>query len=124
MADEYVPGAGDVEITLCGKTLYLKPTLEACLRLSRGGATGPRGLAEQCMALNFDAVVAVVAAGLGRDDKALQREVFETGIIDLFGACVKFVHVVSNGGRPAAEDENKAVDPLSNESPSENITVN
>jgi hypothetical protein len=126
MADQqYIPGAGDVEIELGGKSVFLKPTLEAALRLSRGGASGPRVLAEQCMALNFDAVYAVIAAGLGRDDKALQVEVFETGIINLFGACVRFVHIVSNGGRPskAAEDENEASDPLSSASPSENITA-
>lgn len=100
---DYTPGEGDVAITLNGQNLHLRPTLAACMRLSRSGATGPRILADQCMALNFDAINFVVACGLDRVEEDTQNDVFLTGTTTLFGACVKFIHNVSNGGRPYKE---------------------
>lgn len=103
MDKEYVPGAGDVAIVLQGKTVYLRPTLEACTRLSRTSLPGPRELSEQCLALNFDAICIVIAAGLGKRDEEVREAVFETGTLELFGLCVRFIHIVSNGGRPLVE---------------------
>lgn len=105
--EEFVPGEGDVEIELEGKRFWLKPTLEACLRVSRApGSRGPRELSEQCLQLNFDAIVYVIAAGLGCEiDEKLERTVFRSGTVTLFGKCVRFVHIISNGGRPFAKEE-------------------
>ena len=108
MADtDYVPGEGDVAITLAGRTEYLKPTLRACLRLSRSGADGPRRLGDQCMALNFETINFVIACGLDLPEEKTQEEVFSTGTISLFGPCIRFLHNVSNGGRPATEGDGK-----------------
>ncbi len=109
---EYVPGEGDVEIELDGQKMWLKPTLAACLAISRSGAGLPRVLADQCLQLNLDSVCLVVAAGLGVRVEDIQGQVFKTGTINLFGACIRFIHIVSNGGRPPKpEDENTPVDP-------------
>lgn len=109
MADdnEFVPGEGDIEIELEGRKFWLKPTLEACLRISRAnGSLGPRELSERCLQLNFDSIVYVIAAGLGCEiDEKLERSVYRTGIVHLFGKCVRFIHIISNGGRPFVEGE-------------------
>lgn len=109
---EYVPGEGDVEIKLSGETLYLKPTLDACLRLSRTNERGPVVLSEQCLALNFDTICFVLAAGLGTKPEEIQQRVFDTGTVNLYGKAVRFIHIVSNGGRPEKPLEGKdALDP-------------
>lgn len=106
-------GAGDVAIELDGKSLVMRPTMEACLRLSRTGTAGPRVLAEQCLALNLDTITAVIAAGLGKPDSEVQTAVFRTGTINLFAKCIQFIHIVSNGGRPVSEEEAQAAtDPM------------
>lgn len=117
--DEYVPGAGDIEIELIGsdKTEYkdwLKPSLAACIGLSRNSLGEPRQLADLCLQLNFDAICAVVALGTGQpNDESMQRLVFNTGTIKLFGQCVRFIHTISNGGRPPKTLEDMiAPDPL------------
>lgn len=108
MADaDYVPGEGDVEIELEGGNQFLKPTLEACLRISRSGEDGPRRLADKVLALNFDAICHVVAAGLGKPVDEIQEVVFRTGTVNIFGACLRFIHIVSNGGRPPKKEEEK-----------------
>lgn len=107
---DYVPGEGDVEIELDGAKLYLKPTLAACLAITRAGASGPRVLADQCLQLNIDAISAVIAAGLGVRAEDIIGQVYKTGTMSLFSKCVRFIHVVSNGGRPVKVEEEKTPD--------------
>ena len=107
----YEPGAGDITITLSGESVALKPTLEACIRISRATKSGPRGLADQVLSLDFDAVCLVVSAGTGRKLEDVQKAVFETGTINIFGDCIRFIEIVNNGGRPPKQEE-KAADPL------------
>lgn len=104
---EYVPQAGDVEITLEGKKFWLKPSLEAALKISRSGRSGPRVLVEECMNLNFPTIVFVIAAGTGLAQADLEGPVFRTGTINLFGLCVTFIHTISNGGRPPSDKGDK-----------------
>lgn len=113
MADhEYVPGAGDVEIELEGKKLRLKPSLEACLRLSRSPLGDPRALYDKCMGLNFEAMITVIAAGLGVEIEEIQESVFRTGTANLIGPCSRFIINVSNGGRAAVEEAKESEIPL------------
>lgn len=110
---EYVPAEGDVEIELDGVRMWLKPTLNACLIISRvNGTAGPRVLADQCLQLNLDAISTVIAAGLGVRVEDIQGQVFKTGTMNLFGKCIRFIHVVSNGGRlPVSGDEETLENP-------------
>lgn len=113
MADEetgipYVPGEGDIPIELYGLgKVYLKPTLSACLLLSRSGDDGPRRLADKCLALNIDAISIIVAAGLDKDPDEMLEVIFKTGLTNLFGPCLQFIRVVMNGGRLPKEREDK-----------------
>jgi hypothetical protein len=104
---EYVPQKGDIEITLEGQTLWLKPSLEAALKISRSGRSGPRVLVDECMNLNFQTIVFVIAAGTGLKEADLEGPVFRTGTINLFGLCVSFIHTISNGGRPPSDKGDK-----------------
>lgn len=117
-------GAGDIEVVIEGQTLLLKPTLECCIKMSRSGVAGPRVLSEQCMALNLDAIAFVIAAGLDKTIEQVQGPIFRTGTINVFAACIRFIHVVSNGGRPITEeDENTPKDPPVGGLKSETITT-
>src|SRR3990172_6944560 len=106
-----LPGSGDVPITLDGEDLFLKPTLEACLRISRLHGN-PHDTATKIMAMDFDTVVAVVGIGLRRTtNKDLQEKVDRTGLVNLRASLISFIHIVNNGGRPiedeGSEDEKK-----------------
>lgn len=105
-----LPGDGDVKLTLAGEDVVLKPTLAACLGISRlaGGATE---VVTRIAQLNFDTIVAVIALGMDRPpDKKLQQKVYDNGLLKLTGPLIEFVTIVNNGGRrvnATEEDEEK-----------------
>ena len=99
-------GAGDVVLDLAGQEVILKPTLQAAIALSngRGGITG---MVQRCLDFEFDAIHAVVLAGLGqRGSKDLPELIFKAGLLQVSPACIRFVHIVANGGRPVSDEEN------------------
>lgn len=109
---DYVPGAGDVEIELNGNTEWLKPSLAAALLISGSEWGDPRSLADRVLGLNIYAIRYVIAAGTGRKpDDALLADVYATGTVVIFGKCLRFLHIIANGGREPKEDENKPGDP-------------
>jgi hypothetical protein len=113
-----LPGSGDVPITLDGEDLFLKPTLEACLRISRLHGN-PHDTATKIMAMDFDTVVAVVGIGLRRTtNKDLQEKVYKTGLVNLRASLISFIHIVNNGGRPI-EDEGSEDEKKTEENPQE-----
>lgn len=98
-------GAGDVIIVLDGTEQTLRPSLQACTALAsrKGGITG---LVSQCLEYNFDAIQSVVLAGLGgKGWKTLPDDIFKAGLIKLAPDCIKFLHIVANGGQPIGADE-------------------
>lgn len=113
---EAEPGIGDVPIVLDGKEMLLKPSLQACMDISRLAGGGQAAI-QRCLALEFDTICAVISAGLGLNPvqaKKLPAAVYATGTISLHGACIDFIHIVNNGGRPPdpTEDEQEQPDPL------------
>lgn len=104
---EYQPGAGNVEITLGGEQLTLRPTLQAALTVSRQGG-GIRGAMTRAMDMDLDTLVMVIRAGIGTDEakrlKNLDTMVFEAGLTDAGGAVVsrvmEFLANLARGGRP------------------------
>lgn len=104
---EALPGAGNVHFELDGKPMELVPSLQACIAIS-GIAGGLNAAIQRCLALDFETICAVITAGLNLNPtqaKNLREAVFRTGLIDLSGPCIEFVHVVSNGGRPVEDEE-------------------
>lgn len=100
--------AGEVQITLTGETLTLKPTIKAITGLSRQFG----GLMKAVVALrdgDIDAAASVITWGLGLGDKEARKmpdRVAENGITDgLIATLINFVGVLSNGGKPLSTDE-------------------
>ncbi len=109
------PGSGEIEITLKGKAMVLKPSLEACLAISKMGG-GLNAAIVRCRNLDFDTIAEVVRLGLGYGAntgaaKEIPLALYEQGVIDIAGACIDFVHVVANGGRLPTDEVDKPPDP-------------
>lgn len=118
---------GKVEIMLDGRPVFLIPTVEACLAISRLDG-GLNSAVRRCHALDFDTICDVVAAGIGANPiqrkDAIPKAVFQTGLFNIAASCIEFINVVANGGRPMDDDDKedaKGSDPLP-ESPMENST--
>jgi len=100
-----LPGSGDIPFTLDGEDLFLKPSLKACMSVSRLH-NNPHETASKVMAMDFDTIVSVVGFGLNRPvSKELQEKVYKTGLVELRPALISFIHVVNNGGRPINVDK-------------------
>ena len=96
--------AGDVEITLNGKTYVMRPTLKACLSISRQSG-GILEAVRRVGSYDFDQIVAVLSAGLEREDKEeLSEEIFRNGVVTLAAPAIKFLTVIANGGAHAAAE--------------------
>jgi len=92
-------GAGNVEIELDGETVVLKPTLLACQTLSRK-AGGLSAAVEAVGRMDFDMLVSVIALGLNRKPSDVEEAVWSTGMTNLVAPAIRFLTIVSNGGRP------------------------
>lgn len=103
-----LPGEGDVILTLDGEEVVLKPTLSACLTISRMN-NGIRNTLNRVMELDFDTLVKVIAAGIGKPvTKELQEAVYKTGVYVVGTPVMRFITVINNGGRPPVErDDNE-----------------
>ncbi|MDO8614619.1 MAG: hypothetical protein Q7T33_02645 [Dehalococcoidia bacterium] len=105
-------GGGDVVVVLDGERHVLKPSIGAFQIISRtyGGLMPAMQKVEQ---MDFDAIVFVIAAGLGlppNKASALADKVYKTGI----GGgtpegprvgCMQYILHLMNGGRAVTEDD-------------------
>jgi hypothetical protein len=101
------PGAGNVPIELDGEERVLTPSLRAATTLSRQ-AGGLMGAVERCGRLDFDTIRSVIGLGLGLTEhgsKDLPEKVYRTGLMALSGPAIRFLHILSNGGRPIDPEE-------------------
>jgi len=96
-------GAGNVEITLDGDTVTLRPTLKAAQSISRQ-AGGIMGAVEAVSKFDLDAITSIIALGLDRPVKEVAEAVWRTGCSDLAPAVIKFLGILANGGRPLDDD--------------------
>jgi hypothetical protein len=117
------PGAGDVPIIIDGKEHLMRPSLEACMAISKL-AGGANRVIERCYALDFEMLVDVIAIGTGytsgRERKLIAEGVYKQGTISVAADCVLFVRIVNNGGHPPADNgevDEDADDPLSKSAP-------
>lgn len=93
-------GAGNVEIELDGEIVTLRPSLRAAQTLSRQ-ADGLIGAIERVSRFDLDTLTSVTALGLGREAKDVAEAVWSTGASTLAPKAIKFLGMLSNGGRPA-----------------------
>ena len=102
-----VPGAGDVTFTFDGEEATLKPSLAACIGISRLH-NNPHITAQRILDMDFDIIAKVVALGLGVPvSKSLTEKVYRTGVLDIRDSLIRFIHVVNNGGREIVEDSSE-----------------
>lgn len=98
---------GEVEIELSGQKKVLRPTTRAALAISRR-FDGFTNAAQHLAAFDMDALVFVIEAGLGlkeQEAKDLASEVFITGVAALATPAIRYVGMLSNGGRPMKDDQ-------------------
>ena len=114
-------GSGNVTITLEGREFVLRPSLNACLVISRQ-AGGIRGAIDKVLAMDLDMIVRVIQLGLGpqaaRRFKDLPEVVFRSGLTDtssgLMAHCIEYLGVLANGGRPLVRGDEEAPDDSAN----------
>lgn len=82
-----------------GKLGTLSPTLGAAMSISSTFGSFMTAL-ERIGLLDFNAIVAVVAAGTGKKKLDVQPGVYEYGLPDLVQPCSDFVTLLANGGKP------------------------
>ena len=100
-----VPGEGDVPFELNGNPVVLRPTLNACLGLSRLHNSMQQTM-DKVWAMDMDTIVTVVGLGLNQPvDRKLQEDVYKTGLFIIRGPVIKFITIVNNGGRPYADED-------------------
>lgn len=107
-------GAGDVPITLGGKTHQLKPSAGAFLSISRqyGGLVKAM---DAVRSLDADAMALVIAQGLQSKSTKIGDYVYDAGPIHCMAPVLRYLSNLSNGGAPLKDDEDLGggqVDPL------------
>ena len=111
----HAPKTADITVKMHDGEVTLKPTLDACLGISRLH-NSPILTANKITDMDFDTVLQVLAFGLGvQPDKKLQERLYKTGLLTIRTELIQFVHVVNNGGRPVSvdvDDEEDAENPL------------
>lgn len=107
--------AHDVALLLGEKEYFLVPTLRAHKAVNHrfGGFAGAY---QRLQVYDFDAFVAIIAAGLNKRDpediEKIEHEVYENGLQPLNKPLTLFVDALINGGRkPKTEDEDEKADP-------------
>ncbi len=98
----------DVEIKLDGSPVTLRPTLKAARRVS--GAGGFQGVVNRLQSGDIEHYIAVVAAGLDKQNREVEEKVFRTGLPALADGLVRFVNLLANGGKPFRPQRLKTVE--------------
>lgn len=105
---------GDVALVLLTRdgmqeTLYLKPTIGATRKVSRHFGDLQTAF-QRIIARNFDAICYVVFEGLQISDNKkaagrIEERIYATGLAEVSAACVNYLGVLQNGGRPLQSDD-------------------
>lgn len=113
MSNDAILGQSTIALPLATRQLYLKPTLHAVRLLSRKYG-GLQPLVTKLGQLDFDAIIDVIEAGIGspgtnpRARMDLESEVYASGLSEIPVACIKYITVLINGGKPIVESESLA----------------
>ncbi|MDB5620511.1 hypothetical protein [Tardiphaga sp.] len=99
-----MPGIGEVEIELNGKTETLRSSLDAGKKVNAGGGYGQ--VLQKLAAFDQDYYVLVVAAGLGKKPSDVEHAVWKAGLPNLTEALSTYVQYLANGGKPLTNAEN------------------
>lgn len=129
---EHRIGEGDVPIKLFdGEELVMKPSWGAAQQVStRFG--GISGAVEKVIRMDIDTTIQIVLLGLGylgnrKPPSDLAERIWRSGLTDGSGgiaeACVKYLHVLANGGRPPTPEPGEVTDDEPNPSIRQSTSV-
>lgn len=96
------PESGEITIELVGKEYKLIPTVGAAMSISNR-FDGFTPAMQQIVNYNVDAMAFVIHHGMGRTKgsaKDLYSRVYKTGVNRVALSLVKYIEMLSNGGRP------------------------
>ncbi|MGV6875930.1 hypothetical protein ACUSIJ_25000 [Pseudochelatococcus sp. B33] len=100
---------GEVEITLGGKIVTLRPSLQAARTLNRRYGNF-NALIAAIANQDLEASLATIVVGAGAEGKevrALEDAAWSEGTINIAGDLIKYVSSLSNGGRPVSDDDRR-----------------
>jgi hypothetical protein len=99
-------GGGDVPIILDGRELLLKPSLEACIAISKMGSINE--VFAHIRSMHFETICQVIGIGIGANprqrEKDIPEAVYNAGIFAVSAAAMEYVHVIANGGKREEEE--------------------
>lgn len=106
---------GEVEVALDNRTVVLRPSLKAARTLNKRYGNF-NNLLQALAQQDFEAIVSTFIVGTGAEGqtaKDLEEAVYSTGTLKVAGDAIKFVGILSNGGKPLDDDDkrNEAADP-------------
>jgi hypothetical protein len=112
-------GSGNIDLSILDVEYSLKPTLRAAKLISKdfGGGLGAINRLSQ---FDFDAIVKIISAGLDltpngekkfAEGVGLEEAIYKTGLMELAAPCIRYTHVLLNGGKPPS-DETEGEAPL------------
>jgi hypothetical protein len=105
--------ASTVKVTLDGADRELVCTIESVLVMNRAYG-GMQKMFDQIQAMDIEAMVLVLQAGLGeigaKSTEELIGKVFKTGLINVRPALAQFVLLAASGGVLSPDDEEPADD--------------
>lgn len=107
-------GAGNVDITLDGETVTLRPTLRAAQTISKQSG-GIMSAVQAVGRFDLEVMTSVIALGLNvttpREISDLAEKVWSTGMADLVEPVTRYLTILANGGRPVESGGEGAPDP-------------
>ncbi len=93
---------GEVEIKLNGRDVVLRPTLETLLVVNAFGGILPAY--DRLQKMDFNAYVAIIAAGLDKKPADIQWDVFKSDWTDFVEPLCELISNLTRGGRPKPKD--------------------
>lgn len=100
------PESGEITIELVGKEYKLLPSVGAAMAISNR-YDGFTPAMQQIINYNVDAMAFVIHHGIGRtkgSSKDLHARVYKTGVNRVALGLVKYIEMLSNGGKPMDRD--------------------
>lgn len=120
-------GGGDIPVILDGRELLLRPSVEACIAISKMGSINE--VFARIRSMHFETICAVIGIGIGANprqrEKDIPKAVYEAGMFAVSAAAMEYVHAIANGGRRPDDDDDAEDSPVGDSplepSPTSNI---
>lgn len=107
-------GAGNVEITLDGKKVYLVPTYDAFSKINRDIPGGLVAAIDAVAKHDINAMFTVITHGVGftlAGQVGLGEKIFKAGVVNVAPKVIDYLIILNNGGSPSTEVETDDANP-------------